>query len=93
MSLIKVSLLERMTYTILQLIAQESKNSIAQLRRPRGLFKSPRPYIEVDDEYLDFLDEIVVTLVYVEMKRKFMQEGEGPSPESVFSNVAYMSIR
>lgn len=70
-----------------------SETMIARLRRPKGLFKSQKPFIEVDDDFLDFLDEIVVTLVYVERKRNFMQEDSGPSSESAYSSSMYLSHR
>jgi len=55
---------------------------IARLHRAKGFINPTKAYLEVEDEYLDVLDAIILSLVYVEKKRKFMQEDDSSISEN-----------
>lgn len=85
------SLIGPVSFSMLTINPQLSFNEtfVARFHRPKGLLKPTKPSLEVNDEYLYMMDAIVVTLVYVERKRKLVQEDDSSTSVSDYANRMY----
>lgn len=65
---------------------------IASFHGSKGLLEPTKPCLQVNDEYTDMLDTIVVTLVYVNRKRKADGVSRS-SAEASYASAMYMAGR
>jgi hypothetical protein len=78
----------------LQLSHETSKTPIARFHSSKGMLKPTKPFLEISDEQLDSgaLDAVVVSLVFVEKKRRPMEDDVRVS-ETRYASTVYMANR